>query len=282
MSTSINLLYNQNKDTYKIFLKPNTKSSGDLHVRNVFKMLVANKKHHDLFGKNVSLTNNPENYISHTITSNQELFDIICGKYENATFTYCYKFDGRLYLCKINGIEDDEKCKHKWICNKITGIVCAGVMQFSIGECTIYIDNMSGTYKPQYSNLEIFKKDFENSFPNINIKLLQPLIDDPSRDDRSTYCDVMKASPDYDMVCKSATSTNSGGRNKKTNKKTKNRRKTRRKITKKIYKKSRKTKTKTKNTKNTKNTKKKNNRVKHNKKTKKARKSRNARKTRKH
>lgn len=251
MSVSIDLLYNPSKDTYKIFLKPNTKRSGDLGVRNFARMLVANKKHHDLFGKNVTTTNLPDGYEHYAITSIQGLFDKICNSVPNVTFTYCYKPDGRLYLCKTNGKGDDAKCKHAWLCNKIRGILAAGVIQFSKKDDTgiIYIDNMSGTYKTQPYNLEIFMKDFENSFPGINIELIiSPNINTESR---NKYCNVMtNASPDYDKVCKKyhttplddnspiSTSTSSDGRNKK-----KNRRKTRRKLPRRFIKKSRKTKT---------------------------------------
>ena len=207
MSVSIDLLYNHSKDTYKIFLKPNTKSSGDLGVRNFARMLVADKKHHDLFGKNVTTTNLPDGYEHYTITSIQGLFDKICNSAPNVTFTYCYKPDGRLYLCKTNGKEDDAKCKHAWLCNKIRGILAAGVIQFSKKDDTgiIYIDNMSGTYKTQPYNLEIFKKDFENSFPGINIELItSPNINTESR---NKYCTVMtNASPDYDTLCDLSTS----------------------------------------------------------------------------
>ena len=269
MSASIDLLYNPSKDTYKIFLNPNTKSSGDLGVRNFVRMLVADKKHHDLFGKNVTATNLPDGYEHYTITNIQGLFDKICGSSPNVTFTYCYKSDGRLYLCRTNGKEDDAKCKHAWLCNKIRGVLAAGVMQFSKrGDSgKIYIDNMSGTYKTQHSNLEIFKKDFENSFPGINIELLtSPNINAESR---NKYCNVMtNASPDYDTLCKLSVSSDSelptssdsklsafGGRNKKSNKKSNKR------SNKKSNKKS-KRKTRKKNKKTNKRSNKKNNKLK--------------------
>jgi hypothetical protein len=225
MSISVDLFYNPDKDTYKIFLQPDAYDSGDLSVYNLPRMLVSDKKHRDLFGKNVSITNLPDNYEHYIITNIQGLFDKLCNSEPSVTFTYCYKSDGRLYLCKTNGKEDDVKCKHAWLCNKLRGILAAGVIQFSKEGDTgkVYIDNMSGTYKTQPYNLEVFKLHFKNSFPGIDIELLTSPNTNP--ESRRKYCTVMTNSPDYDMLCKPTTS---GGRNRKSNKKTNKRRSKRR------------------------------------------------------
>jgi len=220
MSISFDLFYNPDKDTYKIRLQPDAYDSGNLSVRNIPRMIVSDRRHHDLFGKNVSKTNLPDKWEHYTITSIQELFDKLCKSAPSVTFTYCYKSDGRLYLCKTNGKEDDEKCKHAWLCNKLQGILSAGVIHFSKKGDTskVYIDNMSGTYKPTPYNLEVFKIHFENSFPGINIELLTSPTANPAS--RAKYCYVMTESPDYDELCRPTTS---GGRNKRTNKRTKKR-----------------------------------------------------------
>ena len=79
MSISFDLFYNPDKDTYKIRLQPDAYDSGNLSVRNIPRMIVSDRRHHDLFGKNVSKTNLPDKWEHYTITSIQELFD----KYPN-------------------------------------------------------------------------------------------------------------------------------------------------------------------------------------------------------
>ena len=70
---------------------------------------------------------------------------------------------------------------------------------FSRNDKTIYIDNMSGTYKTSIENLEILKAAFENSFTGININLLTPMEDNEKKEQ---YCDVMTPdSVDYKFLC---------------------------------------------------------------------------------
>jgi hypothetical protein len=207
-------------DTYKIFLKPKTTRTGDLGVINYGRMLMSEHRHHELFGKKTSSTNIPHGFTHAAITNIQQLFEIICGDSLSVTFTYCYKSDGRLYLCKTSGKNDDEKCKHAWLCNKLQGIIAAGIMQFSRNNDTniIYIDNMSGTYKTNDSNLDIIKEDFENSFTNINIELIKsPNIDAKYK---RLYCRVMSDnSVDYEALCGEISQDKTNKRRtKKTNK----------------------------------------------------------------
>ena len=250
-SESIDLIHNTNMDTYKIFLKPTEGHSGHLGVRNVGRMITANNEHHDLFGDNVKRTMKmrgedipltlPKNYKGYEITSIEDLFYKIFhdrrdpktgGPATDVAFTYCYKSDGRLYLCNTVGPKDDAKCKHAWLCNKLEGIAAAGIMQFSKKGDTniIYIDNLSGTYKTKDTDLDVIKDDFKNSFPGINIELLpSPGVVTPE----DKYCDVMTSETvDYYKQCESTTS---GGRKKKSKKKSK------KKQTKKQRKKQRKT-----------------------------------------
>lgn len=256
-----NVYYNTDQDTYKIFLKPIETRLGDLRAWNFPRMLRADNKHHGLFGKDVGKKNKtlPTGYKSYKITSKEELFNIIFhdrsdpktgGPVTDVAFTYCYKSDGRLYLCKTDGAEDDEKCKHAWLCNKLGGIAAAGLMQFSKKNDTniIYIDNLSGTYLPKPTNLDSIKKDFENSFPDINIELLSSPIG--NTESKKQYCDKMTpATIDYSKLCESSTSSEglvsngelptSGGRKKKSKKKSK--KKPKKKQTKKQRKNQRKT-----------------------------------------
>ena len=229
MKFEINAYYNKKMGTYKIFLIPKNINNGDLGSIKFLRMLFANNKHAKLFGKNIGknidngiddIVVDDKDFKHYIIKNTSELFKIICGDKQNVTFTYCYKSDGRLYLCKTNGKEDDEKCKHAWLCNKLQGILSAGVIHFSKKGDTgkVYIDNMSGTYKPTPYNLEVFKIHFENSFPGINIELLTSPTANPAS--RTKYCYVMTDSPDYDELCRPTTS---GGRNKKSNKRTKKR-----------------------------------------------------------
>jgi hypothetical protein len=224
-SVSIDLIHNTEMDTYKIFLKPIETRSGDLGVRNLLKIwFLANQKHHGLFGKNVTTTNLPDGYEHYTITNIQGLFDKIFhvrrSPVTDVAFTYCYKSDGRIYLCKTDGPKDDDKCKHAWLCDKVKGIVAAGIMQFSKKNDTniIYIDNMSGTYKTKPEDLSMLKEDFKNSFPGINIELLpSPGVITPE----TIYCAAMTSETvDYPKLCKNNLST-SGGRNKKSKNKSK-------------------------------------------------------------
>jgi hypothetical protein len=121
-----NVYYNTKMDTYKIFLKPIENRLGDLRAWNIPRMLTADNEHHDLFGKDVgkNIETLPSGYKSYKITSKEKLFNIIfhdrhdpktdlwiTGRRDPKTgdpvtdvaFTYCYKSDGRLYLCKTNG-----------------------------------------------------------------------------------------------------------------------------------------------------------------------------------
>ena len=136
----IRLYYNSNMETYKIFIKPKIKRVGNLNYRHLdmptflYKKTYSSTEHKSLFDKYVGTIipfNKTDAWSYHLINSNDKLFEIICGTLSDVTFTYCYKSDGRLYLCKIEGEKDDEKCKHAWLCNKVDGIVCAGSMKIS-------------------------------------------------------------------------------------------------------------------------------------------------------
>lgn len=232
MKESIDLIYNSRNQTYKIFLKPYAENSGDLFVINPIRMLKRNtKKHHELFGDNIDKYNISEGFEYYSITNIKELFNTLCNSKPNATFSYCYKSDGRLYLCKTTG-PDDSNCKHVFLCNKLWGIVCAGIVQFSKKDGKIYMDGASGTYKSKARNLYTLKADFENSFPGINIEL----IIDPygNKESREKYCSLMtNESPDYKRIC----GLLSHDKKKKTRKRKTNKRKIyKKKIHKKIHK----------------------------------------------
>jgi hypothetical protein len=217
----------ESKGTYKIFLKPKKINHGNLGVLNFVRMLSADKRHHELFDKDIGnpksdnsfsfsskSTSGPNSYRKYVINNSSTLFNIVCGNKKKVTFTYCYKSDGRLYLCRTTGKKDDDKCKHAWLCNKLYGIVSAGIMMFSKeAGGKIYIDNMSGTYKTPVPNLGIIKADFENSLPGLRIELLKS--PNTNNNTKKKYCSVMTPdSVDYELLCPSAR-TNTSSLNKK-------------------------------------------------------------------
>jgi hypothetical protein len=235
MKSEMNAYYNKKMGTYKLFLIPKNINNGDLGSIKFLRMLFANNKHAKLFGKNVGknidngnddIVVDDKDFKHYIIKNTSELFKIICGDKQNSTFTYCYKSDGRLYLCKTEGEKDDNKCKHAWLCNKIYGIVSAGIMMFSKKGNKIYIDNMSGTYKTQESNLEIIKTDLENSFSGIKIKLLKSPLENERV--KKIYCSVMKSdSVDYNSICKQTSKRRQSNKRRQTSKRSqRNKRKT--------------------------------------------------------
>lgn len=233
----IKVFYGAKMGTFKIFLNPdpNNKKECNLGVRNIPRMMSADNRHHELFGKGTGKKSSlfssflgkkmEDDTFENGIVNNtddlfREIFDKLKTNINNdnntLTFTYCYKSDGRLYLCNTKGKVDDEKCKHAWLCNKIQGICSAGIMMFSRNDKTIHIDNMSGTYKTSNENLKILKAAFEISFPGININLLTPMEDNKKNEQ---YCDVMTTdSVDYEFLC---ANQKSGGKSKKIKPKTK-------------------------------------------------------------
>ena len=215
---SIDLIHNTKENTFKIFLKPIIGRSGNLAMllKSTYKRVLSGRHHYKLFGSKVDRDNLPDGYEHSIIENIQQLFNKLCGSENNATFTYCYKPSGRLYLCKTFGKNDDPKCKHTWLCNQARNIVSAGIVQFSKANETVYVDNMSGTYKTQQSNLESFEDDFERSFPGIKIELItSPNIDKKSKE---RYCNVMNNnSVDFYKLCPKSEKV--GGRKRKTKKK---------------------------------------------------------------
>jgi hypothetical protein len=102
----------------------------------------------------------------------------LCEEAESV-YNYCYKPDGKLYLCKTYGYADDEKCKHVWLCNQASGICAAGIItlidkETPMGETIqkVFIDLISGSYITEMPGLEILKADLLNTIPGLDIVLL--------------------------------------------------------------------------------------------------------------
>ena len=76
-----------------------------------------------------------------------------------------------------------------------------GILFVSLYDDTIYIDNMSGTYKTKGEDVEILKEDLENSFKNLKIELL--ISPNKNPDVRHKYCSTLNnESVDYHWICK--------------------------------------------------------------------------------
>jgi hypothetical protein len=231
-NSKVNGFYWPKNNTLKIFLNPKQKNTCNLGVVNYKRMMKAEKEHHALFDKNIGKgkdENYDTNVITKLLTNKTELFDFVYSGEDiktKITFTYCYKADGRLYLCKTEGVQDDQKCKHAWLCNKLAKICSAGIIMFSKENHTVYIDNASGTYKTKETNLDIITRDLKNTFGDLNVELLLP---NKNIDEKKKYCEVMnKDSVDYLKLCQNKPSTPIGG-----NKQSKHKRKSKKQKSKK-------------------------------------------------
>jgi hypothetical protein len=184
--------WNEN-DTFKIMFKYD---AGDCNLRaqNVARYTKAEGKHKELFKtKGLELL----------IRDEGDFMNLLCHTNLNSTFTYCFKSDGRLYLCKTSGEKDENKCKHMWLCNKLvsmgsTGVCSAGVMKV-IRPNKVYIDNLSGTYKPTIKDLESLQACLLQYFPDLNVGLLNPF---QSPREKRRYCKIMDTNNmDYSNIC---------------------------------------------------------------------------------
>jgi len=97
-------------DSFKIKLNPviaNNKAC-NLYTVNLPRLLSSGTdKHDDLFRV---YSDTQTFYLKKTDIN--EFFETVCSDLESSTFTYCYKSDGRLYLCKNRGYRSDSRCKH--------------------------------------------------------------------------------------------------------------------------------------------------------------------------
>jgi len=127
---------------------------------NPEKLLMRGRRHQKLYEDKGTNEN-------HTTNTYIEFMNIIMGKKDKRTFTYCFKSDGDLNLCETVHEIDDNKCKHMYVCYDKQNICSAGIMVFKRveGSFKIYIDNMSGTYFTGDDDTEILKNSIILSFP---------------------------------------------------------------------------------------------------------------------
>jgi hypothetical protein len=179
-------------DTFKIFLTPTKHycSLKDVRIFSLFRQIVFSHSNHNRLFKD-----------KHNILKidSTNLFDTICKNNIRATFTFCYKSDGRLYLCKTYGKTYDQKCKHAYLCNKLKNICSSGIIMFDKEKRIIYIDNLSGTYIPKEKNLNYLKNDLIHTFGNLNIKILLPF---NSSSEKTTWCNIMNQDHINYELCK--------------------------------------------------------------------------------
>ena len=198
MNKFIKVLKFSKTNTIKIFLKtPDITSDCKLKMKILgtpfLKFLFhANKKHSELFKS--------DDVIEHQISTYSELFDVVCGDEEKSTFTYCFKSDGRLYLCKVKTKENDMNCKHVFLCRKMGGICAAGIIVFIKDIKEIYIDNLSGTYRTYIENIELLKNSLILSFSDISNNKIKA-IDIKKEKNKKTYCNIFKESVNFKTIC---------------------------------------------------------------------------------
>ena len=191
----VNAKYWSETNTFKILFKYNA-GPCNLTANNVGRFLKGQLKgKHNKFKDSDAL--------SLIMRDKEDFFNLLCHTDRESTFTYCFKSDGRLYLCKTEGTSYEGPCKHMWLCNKLvgmgdTGICCAGIMKI-VRPKNVYIDNLSGTYKPTMENLESLKDCLLQYFPDLKIRLLNPF---NNKTDQKTYCKIMDINNiDYQKVC---------------------------------------------------------------------------------
>jgi len=182
-------------NTFKILFKYNA-GPCNLTAINLGRFLKGQAKgKHDKFKDSDAL--------SLIMRDKEDFFNLLCHTDRESTFTYCFKSDGRLYLCKTEGASYEGPCKHMWLCNKLfgfgdTGICCAGIMKITRPN-KLYLDNLSGTYRPTMENLESLKGCLLQYFPELKVRLLNPF---NSQKDKKTYCKIMDMNNiDYQKVC---------------------------------------------------------------------------------
>ena len=184
-------IYIYPNNTYILHLHHIPKFTCSLVSHKPRRMIFSEDRHKQLFST--------EKHTKVIINSIDKLYDILCENDPSSTFTYCYKSSGQLLLCKTNGKRDDMRCKHAWLCNSSNNICSSGIIMFDNLVKKIYIDNLSGTYRPKLQNLYIIQEVLKYNFQKINIQILKPLT---NKLDLKKYCKTMVHSVDYNVMCK--------------------------------------------------------------------------------
>ena len=153
-----------------------------------------------------NIVNEKSKHTVNTVYTTKDFLDTLCST-DTCTFTYCFKNDGTLYLCKTTGKQDYNRSKHMRLCrtlktsNKLR-VCSAGNIKIDKIESTIYIDNLSGTYKPSLHHMESLQKCLQH-FNGLTIEILTP-----HKDESHTkhYCKRMDSNAvDYHTLCKGGT-----------------------------------------------------------------------------
>ena len=196
---SINIIRYKN-DNILVFLKePYINYNCELYNHSLYKSAMyylgitsfVNRK--ILYNKN-----NINKFIS--VNTFSDFIKTILNGHKTKTFTYCFKNNGKLYLCQTYSSADDLKCKHQFLCNSLSNICAAGIIVFKDNE-SIFIDNLSGTYLPEKHNIMMLKESLMNSFGkhiDNKIHIIMPL---SNINDKNKYCEHFKNSVDYEKYC---------------------------------------------------------------------------------
>lgn len=173
--------------TYRIQLDPIKTKLCTLSIFNYPKYLLASYKHNQLF--------NEETATTHTASTYAQVYKILSNnrEYTSSTFTFCLNPNGTVHLCRTANKGQDNKCKHLWLCNQARNVCSSGSIQFLKNK--IFIDNLSGTYKPTVKHLTLMKRILQHNFPSIAVYTIHP-------SDVEMYCKHMKGAVDHASICK--------------------------------------------------------------------------------
>jgi hypothetical protein len=169
------------------------------YSHNPIKIITSIYKHYEYF-RNPVETINAENLI--------DIIKYILGSKKRIVFSFCLKGNCRLYLCNTDKL--GKECKHAFLCRKFDksgNICCSGTILFeklnnnNSTESTynIYIDNLSGTYKPLPSNVDKLIELLNKYNEDKKVKIY--FISTKSEDGLKLYCKKMKNSENFSTLC---------------------------------------------------------------------------------
>lgn len=163
------------------------------------KMITSIYKHYEYF-RNPVETVNAQNLI--------DIIKYILGSKKRIIFSYCLKNNCRLYLCYTDKL--GKECKHSFLCRKFDksgNICCSGMILFekiknnnsTQSAYNIYIDNLSGSYKPIPSNVDKLIKLLNKYNEDKKVKI--SFISTQNENGLKLYCKKMKGSENFSSFC---------------------------------------------------------------------------------